>query len=95
MEPVDGKQLDLAAEDYSYKRKNPGSVIYGYDKFHDQTDPYKEIEGFELKEGPLGSDEDLWEPMADLAAILTLSSKKFLKQDSKLVVAKAATAVTK
>lgn len=85
MEPVDAKQLDLAAEDYSYKRKDPGSIKYHYDDFHEATDPYAEVEGFEIKEGPVEEDSDLWEPMADLAAVLTLSDGKFLKKDQDLI----------
>lgn len=85
MEPVDAKQMDLADTDYSYKRKNPGSVKYKYEEFHEAYDPYTEVEGFELKEGPTGKGADLWEPMADLAAILTLSGEDFLIQESELI----------
>ncbi len=85
MEPVDGKQLDLAEEDYSYKRKNPGSVRYNYEEFHEAENPYEEVEGFELKEGPIGSDADFWEPMANLAEVLSLSGDEFVEQESQLI----------
>ena len=84
-EPVDAKQMDLAEEDYSYKRKNPGSVKYMYDDFHAAEDPYEEVEGFELKEGPIGDGIDAWEPMASLAKMLTMTEEAFLEQESQLI----------
>ena len=69
MEPVDAKQLDLAEEDYSYKRKNPGGVVYKYHDFLEPENLLAEIEGFELKAGIVA--EDSWEPMANLSAYLT------------------------
>lgn len=81
MEPVDGKQLNLAEKDYSYKRKNPGSLKYHYEEFYEETNPYAEVEGFELKEGPITEDSKLWKPLANLAAKLTLSDDEFLEDD--------------
>ena len=81
MEPVDGKQLNLAEEDYSYKRKNPGSLKYHYEEFYEETNPYAEVEGFELKDGPITEDSKLWKPLANLAAKLTLSDDEFLEDD--------------
>ena len=83
MEPVDGKQLDLAEEDYSYKRKNPGGVRYKYDDFMEADDPTAVIEGFEIKDGIL--DEDAWKPMAELSAVLTLSEEELKAQQSEIM----------
>lgn len=85
MEPVDAKQLDLNEEDYSYKRKNPGSLKYHYSDFHDSKNPEAEVEGFEMKSGSVEEDADLWMPLADLAALLTLSNEEFLEQESRLI----------
>lgn len=77
MEPVDAKQLDLAVEDYSYKRKNPGSLKYHYFDFFEERNPYAEVEGFAIKDGMLDEDADLWEPLANLASVLTEDDGEF------------------
>lgn len=81
MEPVDAKQMDLTEKDYSYKRKNPGSIKYHYTDFNEAKDPYAEVQGFEIKEGPVDKNIYFWEPMANLAAVLTLSDEEFLEQE--------------
>lgn len=73
MEPVDAKQLNLAEEDYSYKRKNPGSVRYKYEVFSSVDNVYGEVEGFEIKDGLM--EEDAWKAMAKLSKAVT--SKKW------------------
>ena len=85
MEPVDGKQLDLAEEDYSYKRKNPGSLRYHYFDFYEETDPYAEVEGFAIKDGNIEDEDDFWEPLANLAAIMTLSDEEFVEKASEMI----------
>ncbi len=85
MEPVDAKQMDLAEEDYSYKRKNPGSVRYKYQNFFEERNPYAEVEGFEIKEGPIDEEADIWEPMAQLAAVITLGDDEFKAQQSEII----------
>ncbi len=85
MEPVDGKQLDLAEEDYSYKRKNPGSLEYHYFDFYEERNPYVEVEGFEIKDGLMTEEARLWKPIADLAAILTLPDEEFAEQESEMI----------
>lgn len=83
MEPVDAKQMDLQEPDYSYKRKNPGGLLYQYLTFSEEKNPYREVEGFEIKEGMMN--ENAWQPMADLCAWLTLTDEEFLKQQWELV----------
>ena len=83
MEPVDGKQLNLAEEDYSYKRKNPGSVRYKREIFATVENVYAEVEGFEIKDGIM--EKDAWLPMADLASVLTSSSWKEKLQKSQML----------
>lgn len=83
MEPVDAKQLDLQTEDYSYKRENPGGLVYQYRTFYEEKNPYAEVEGFVIKEGPMV--ENAWEAMADFCALLTLSDEEFLEQQSELI----------
>lgn len=83
MEPVDGKQLDLAEEDYSYKRKNPGGLHYKYDNFLENTDPYAVIEGFEIKDGVM--EADAWEAMAWLSEFLTLSEEEQLEREQDII----------
>lgn len=83
MEPVDGKQLNLAEEDYSYKRKNPGSVLYKRKVFKNVENIYEEVEGFEIKDGIM--EEDAWMPMADLAKELTSSEWKERLQKSQIL----------
>lgn len=83
MEPVDAKQLNLETEDYSYKRKNPGGLTHQYATFFEETDPYAEVEGFEIKEGVM--DEHAWEPLADLCALLTFQDDEFLEQQTGMV----------
>lgn len=83
MEPVDGKQLDLAEEDYSYKRKNPGGVRYKYDNFMEATDPTEIIEGFEIKAGVLN--EEAWHPMAYLSDMLTSSEGEEKQEESQII----------
>lgn len=85
MEPVDAKQLDLAVEDYSYKKANPGGIRYHYFDFYEERDPYAEIEGFRIKEGPLDDEADLWEPLAGLSAIITLSGSEFYEEETELI----------
>ena len=87
MEPVDAKQLNLAEEDYSYKRKNPGGIRYKYDEFSEVENIYAEIQGFEIKDGIM--EEDAWMPMAELSAVLThdewkekLEKSQILNEDS-------------
>ena len=81
MEPVDAKQLSLAEEDYSYKRKNPGGLLYKYKDFAESAANDVEIEGFEIKDGML--QEGAWKPMAYLTSILTKIEKEdyFTEQD--------------
>lgn len=69
MEPVDAKQLNLAAEDYLYKRKNSGG--FNYENFNESENPYEIINGFEIKAGEMVS--EAWKPIAELAR-LTYSS---------------------
>ncbi len=83
MEPVDGKQLDLQEEDYSYKRKNPGGLTYQYKTFYNETDPEAEVEGFAIKDGEMN--EDAWKPMADLCAALTLPDEEFVKVQPEII----------
>lgn len=87
MEPVDSKQLNLAEEDYSYKRKNPGSVRYKRKVFASVENVYAEVEGFQIKDGIM--EEDAWMPMADLASVITsdewqekLEKSQILNEDS-------------
>ena len=90
MEPVDAKQLDLQVEDYSYKRKNPGSLKYQYFKFFEERNPYAEVEGFVIKDGMLDEEADLWEPLANLASSLTEEDKKFRKMENNMINEKSA-----
>lgn len=85
MEPVDAKQLDLAEEDYAYKKSNPGGLRYQYPDLYDVKDPNAEIEGFRIKEGPVDEDADLWNPLANLSAVVTLEGEEFLQEDTKLI----------
>ncbi len=82
MEPVDGKQLDLAEEDYSYKRKNPGSLKYHYKDFNEETDPYAEVCGFAIKDGIITEGTKFWKPIARLAAMMTLEDEEFLEREN-------------
>ena len=83
MEPVDAKQLNLVEEDYSYKRKNPGSVLHKRKVFANVENVYAEVEGFEVKDGVM--EEDAWMPMADLAKELTSSEWKEKLEKSKIL----------
>lgn len=83
MEPVDAKQMDLAEEDYSYKRKNPGGLVYHRKTFAEETNPYKEVEGFVIKEGAMT--DNAWQAMSHLCALLTLPDEEFFKQDSGVI----------
>lgn len=83
MEPVDAKQLDLETEDYSYKRKNPGGLVYQRRTFYEETNPYAEVEGFEIKDGLMT--EDAWKAMASYCALLTLPDEEFMAQQSGLI----------
>ena len=85
MEPVDGKQLDLTDNDYSYKRKNPGSLQYHYFDFYEETNPYAEVEGFEIKDGMIEAEDGFWEPLANLAAIMTLGDEEFVEKASEMI----------
>lgn len=90
MEPVDAKQLNLMEEDYLYKKSNSGGLDYLYPVLHDFTDPYEEIAGFNIKEGSLDADADLWNPLADLSAVVTKSDESFLEEDTGLIDEKSA-----
>lgn len=83
MEPVDAKQMDLQTEDYSYKRENPGGLVYQYRTFHEETNPYAEVEGFTIKEGVMA--ENAWQAMADLCAVLTLSDEEFIEKQPDII----------
>ena len=83
MEPVDAKQLDLETEDYSYKRKNPGGLVYQRKTFYEETNPYAEVEGFVIKDGLMT--EDAWKAMASYCALLTLPDEEFIAQQSGLI----------
>lgn len=74
MEPVDAKQLNLSEKDYLYKRSNPGSIFDKYFEFVYATDPYAEVEGFEIKAGEMT--EEAWEPMALLSDVLSTPEEK-------------------
>ena len=89
MEPVDAKQMDLQDLDYSYKRKNPGGLVYHRKTFAQETNPYKEVEGFVIKEGAMT--ENAWYPMSTLCAVLTLPDDEFLKQDLGVINVDSAT----
>lgn len=90
MEPVDAKQLNLMEEDYLYKKSNSGGLDYLYPVLHDFTNPYEEIAGFNIKEGSLDADADLWNPLADLSAVVTKSDESFLDEDTGLIDEKSA-----
>lgn len=83
MEPVDAKQMDLQEADYSYKRKNPGGLVYQRKTFAEETNPYKEVEGFAIKDGAMV--ETAWQAMSNLCALLTLPDEEFLAQDSGVI----------
>lgn len=73
MEPVDAKQLNLQEEDYLYKRKSSGG--FNYDSFVAETNPYIELNGFEIKAGIM--DEFAWQPIAELARLTYGSEEEF------------------
>lgn len=76
MEPIDAKQLNLSAEDYLYKRKNPSGLVY--EDFLAAEDPYEMIHGFEIKAGDMN--DKAWEPMAELAHLVhNTSDEEFEK----------------
>jgi hypothetical protein len=82
MEPVDAKQLDLSTEDYLYKRKNPHGLRY--EEFAKATDPYLEVNGFEIKEGEMNA--SAWEPIASLAYLVNeTSAETFAEQVSSVM----------
>lgn len=83
MEPVDRKQMDLSEEDYSYKRKDPGGLVYQYDTFKNEKDPEAEVEGFAVKDGVM--DQNAWSAMADLCAALTLPDEEFVKIQPEII----------
>lgn len=85
MEPVDDKQLNLGEEDYSYKRKNPGGLKNKYDTFFAEDDPYEEIEGFVIKEGSTQQGAELWKPLAELSATLSLPDEEFTASYEKII----------
>ena len=85
MEPVDAKQLDLAVEDYSFKKSNPGGIKYQYFSFYEENNPHAEVEGFKIKEGPMDDEADLWEPLANLAAVISLPGPEFFEEETKLI----------
>ena len=86
MERVDGKQLNLEEEDYSYKRKNPGSLEYHRKDFEKEKNPYAEVEGFVIEDGLTVEDSALWTPLARLAAVMTLSDEEFLEKGDKELI---------
>ena len=73
MEPVDAKQLNLQEADYLYKRKSSGG--FNYDSFIAETNPYIELNGFEIKAGIM--DEFAWKPIAELARLTYGSEEEF------------------
>lgn len=74
MEPVDAKQLDLNAHDYLYKRKNPDGLVY--EEFAQASDPYAQVNGFEIKSGEMN--ENAWNAIAQFSKMLNnTSSEKF------------------
>lgn len=76
MEPIDAKQLNLSAEDYLYKRKNPHGL--NYEDFLNAKDPYEMVHGFEIKEGVMN--ENAWQPMAELAYLVYHTSDEEYKK---------------
>lgn len=82
-EPIDAKQLGLAEEDYSYKRKNPGGIRYKFDDFSEASATTVEIEGFELKDGILN--ESSWMPMANLSSVMTSHNWEEKLQKSQII----------
>ena len=81
MEPVDAKQLNLRTSDYLYKRKNPGSLEY--QKFISATDPYGEVQGFEIKHGIMN--EEAWIPMAEISQIIMSEGTVFAAAIPKII----------
>lgn len=73
MERVDAKQLNLAEEDYLYKRKESAGL--NYENFRDSQDPEGLVNGFELQAGE--KDENAWAPIAELARIVYSSEEEF------------------
>ena len=85
MEPVDDKQLNLAEEDYSYKRKNPGGLMNKFDVFYEEEDAYAEMEGFVIKEGSREEGAELWKPLAELSATLSMPDEQFAASYTKIM----------
>ncbi len=71
-EPIDAKQLNLAEEDYLYKREDPFELTE--EAFLQAEDPKEHVLGFEIKEGKM--DENAWSPMAEFVSLQTLSDTK-------------------
>lgn len=82
MEPVDAKQLNLGAEDYLYKRKNPSGLVY--EDFMAASDPYEIVHGFEIKSGEMNA--DAWKPMAELAHMLYYTSDQEFEETAGSVI---------
>ena len=81
MEPVDAKQLNLDAKDYSYKKKNSGGFSYQYNTFKEASSSAEEVCGFSLQSA---KDMDgVWMPLANLSAYVTIAEQKgfFEEQD--------------
>lgn len=81
MEPIDSKQLSLKSEDYLYKRKNPATL--NAEILAQAKDPLAEVLGFEIKEGTLN--ENSWEPLEELAALVTMPREQLQSSVTELV----------
>lgn len=81
MEPIDSKQLSLKSGDYLYKRKNP--AVLNAEIFAQAKDPQEEVLGFEIKEGTLN--ENSWEPLKELAELVTMPREQLQSMDTELV----------
>lgn len=75
MEPIDGKQLNLKANDYLYKRKEQN--IFSPEPFEQAKNLEEEVLGFEIKKGELT--KDAWLPLAELSKVVTASDEEFIK----------------
>lgn len=82
MEPIDSKQLNLSSEDYLYKRKNPGGLVY--EDFIAAKNPYELIHGFEIKAGEMNA--DAWGPLAELSYMTYHTSDEEYKQKAGILL---------
>lgn len=80
-EPIDAKQLNLQADDYSYKREVPEDL--NADVFAKAENPEEHVLGFEIKDGVL--DQEAWQPMAYYSQILNGSDEQFEQNVGKLL----------